>query len=99
MTNEQRDYGVTTNEIIDFLKENMVTKKEAEQFATKEDLRAEIGKLGADITDLFDRKLNDVRGDAVLLTRKEDAKLLAVVGKLEGKNVFTAEDTKEIQKM
>ena len=108
MTNEQRDYGVTTDEIMDFLKENMVTKKESEQFATKEDLkrfvskeelRTEIGKLRSDITDLFDRKLNDFRGDSVLLTRKEDAKLLAVVGKLEQKDVFTAEDAKEIQKM
>ncbi len=106
MAGEKNGYGATTDEIMDFLKEHMVTKKEAEKFATKEDLlltkqelRGEIGRLRSDVIDHIDRKNNDVRGDSVLLTRKEDAKLLAVVGKLEQRNVFTTEDAKEIQKM
>ncbi len=119
MENGQHGYGVTNNEIMDFLKENMVTRREfheelgkcvtkedAKQFVTKEDLlatkqelRGEIGKLRSNIIDHIDRKVADVKGDVVLLTRKEDTKVLAVVGKLEQKSVFTAEDAKEIQKM
>jgi len=88
------------------MKSEALTKLDGEQFATKEDLRltkeelrGEIGKLRSDIIDHIDRRVADVKGESVLLTRKEDTKLLAVVGKLEKKNVFAAEDVKEIQTM
>lgn len=113
MENGQHD--VTTNEIMEFLKEHMVMKSEAltkedgltkqefreemKKYATKEDLRSEIGKLRNDTTDLLDRKIADVRGDGVLLVRKENEKLNTVVEKLAQKNLFTAQDAKEVQTM
>ncbi len=127
MTHEQSDHDVTTNEIMEFLKEHMVmkadaltkteglTKQDAEKFATKADLerfatkedllitkqelRSEIGKLRSDITDFIDRKIDNVRGDGVLLARKQNDKLLAVVDKLEEKNVFSVADRKAIGAM
>lgn len=95
----KNQYGVTTDEIMDYLKENMVTREEFQEelkkFATKEDL----GKFKLEIFDHVDDKLADLKGDLVLLARKEDRKLGSVVELLAEKQVFTASDAKGVFQM
>jgi len=81
---------------MDYLKEmseEMVKTKE--MMATKEDL----GKLKLEIFDHIDDKLADLKGDLVLLTRKEDCKLISVVELLVEKQVFAVSDAKGIFQM
>jgi len=95
-TQNPNQYGVTTDEIMDYLKEmseEMVKTKE--MMATKEDL----GKLKLEIFDHIDDKLADLKGDLVLLTRKEDCKLISVVELLVEKQVFAVSDAKGIFQM
>jgi archaellum component FlaC len=49
--------------------------------------------------DYLDDKLADLRGDLVVLTRKEDAKLITLVGMLTEKNIISVEDAKKIMSM
>ena len=50
-----KEKEITTNEIIEFLQENMVTKAEAKNFVTKDDLRALEKKIDRKI-DALDNK-------------------------------------------
>lgn len=70
-------YGVTTDEIMDFLRENMATKEDLkgfamkedlERFATKEDLRdfatkEDLGKFKHEFMDYTDIRLEKLRFD------------------------------------
>src|SRR3989339_789473 len=47
----------------------------------------------------LDEKLSDLRGDLVVLTRKEDNKLKKLVEILNDKNILTAEDKTKIFQM
>ena len=49
--------------------------------------------------DYLDEKLADLRGDLVVLTRKEDHKLTALVEILASKNVITPEESARIISM
>jgi hypothetical protein len=46
--------------------------------------------------DYLDTKLADLRGDLVVLTRKEDTKLVALVQLLNKRKVITPTDAKHI---
>lgn len=87
MTNE---YAVTTNEIMDFLKENMATKQELEE---------KLGKLRSDMIDYMDKKFFDQRGDLIMLMRGEDKKLFFLVDLLVKKNVLDESEAKSIARM
>ncbi len=72
-------YEVSTNEIMDFLKEHMVTKADLKEilkdYATKEDM----GKMRSDIIDFVDNKITDIKGDMIAIVRKEDRKLIKLI--------------------
>jgi predicted nucleic acid-binding Zn-ribbon protein len=58
------------------------------------------GKLVTVVTKSYlDEKLVDLSGDLVILTRKEDNKLKALVGVLKEKAVLTSRDVKKIYSM
>jgi hypothetical protein len=47
----------------------------------------------------LDEKLADLRGDVVVLLRKEDRKLEALIEKLKQKDVITDKDVKDLQEV
>lgn len=49
--------------------------------------------------DYLDEKLADLRGDLVVLTRKEDNKLIKLVELLKGKKILSEAETKDLFKM
>ena len=49
--------------------------------------------------DYLDEKLADLRGDIVILLRKEDRKLEALIEKLKKKHIITDKDIKELQEI
>ncbi len=46
--------------------------------------------------DYLDEKMGDLRGDLVLLTRKEDKKVVAIIELLVERNIIAAADAKKI---
>jgi len=72
------------------------------------ELKSEVGELKSEVSgikatmvtkDYLDDKLADLRGDLVVLTRKEDNKLKTLVGVLHGKRVISDSDVKKIYSM
>ena len=49
--------------------------------------------------DYLDEKLADLRGDLVVLTRKEDTKLKKLIEKLRARNVLDDRDVQDIVRM
>lgn len=98
------DYNVTTNEIMEYLKDYVPTKDDLKNFATKDDLKnfatkEDLGKLRLDIFDRFDDRLANLKGDLVILMRKEDRKLISLIELLIDKQLITIDDAKNIFKM
>ncbi|MBI4653178.1 hypothetical protein HY750_02915 [Candidatus Kuenenbacteria bacterium] len=61
----------------------------------------EIKKLNQRISqtvtiDYLDEKLSDLRGDLVVLTRKEDKKVVRLVEMLQAKNILSKKEAKEL---
>ena len=100
---------VTTNEIMDFLRENMVTHDElhveirsgleglkqellGEMGKQKQELLGEMGKLKLDMLDSIDDKLADLKGDLVILMRREDKKVNESISLLCKKQVITKDE-------
>ncbi|OGF30435.1 hypothetical protein A2533_04300 [Candidatus Falkowbacteria bacterium RIFOXYD2_FULL_35_9] len=69
---------------------NMATKDDIANMATKDDLANLVTK------DYLDEKLADLRGDLVVLTRKEDTKLKRLVNIMTNKNMLSSEEKAEI---
>lgn len=63
-----------------------------EKMATKEDL----GQLKLDLLDAMDDKLADLKGDLVILMRKEDKKLINLINLLRKKTIITNKEAQEI---
>jgi len=119
----QSDYQVTTNEIMDFLQENMVTKKELEdklgeavggvrqemkqmESSIKEEMkqmesgiRQDMMKVKLDLIDAMDDKNADLKGDLVILMRKEDTKVVNLIELLKHKQVLTSEEARGLLTM
>jgi len=102
------EYDVTTNEIMDFLKENMATKDDIKNMATKDDIKdmvtkqyldEKLGKFRSDITDYMDRRLLDLKGDLVVIMKSEDRKLSALIELLVHKSILTTSEAHSIVKM
>ena len=53
-------------------------------------------KTGMITKGYLDEKLFDLRGDLILVTRKEDQKVDRVIHKLKEKNIFSDADTDEL---
>ncbi len=87
---------VTTNEIMEFLKEHTATKTDIAEFraevnrkfATKEDM----AKMELRIYDKMDDKLSDLRGDIVILMRKGSKGVMELVELLRKKKVLTEDE-------
>lgn len=69
-------------EIVNFLKDNSVSRDEY-----KKDINFIKSQMVT--KDYLDTKLADLRGDLVVLTRKEDAKVKSLVDLLKKKKVIT----------
>jgi hypothetical protein len=102
-----QDKETTMNELMDFLQENMATKEDLRimelslrnDMATKKDLadlRVEMGRMEHRILDTMDDKLSDLKGDLVVLMRKEDTKLVELIDVLRNKNVINNEEANRI---
>lgn len=105
----------TITELYEFLQEHMVTKDELKETKeelkeTKEDLGGKIIKVKEDLEekikntelglkDHIDDKLADLKGDLIILMRKEDYKLLYLVKLLKEKKVISDEEVKELISM
>jgi hypothetical protein len=81
------DNNVTTDEIMDFLLENMVTKEEMDQ---------KLNSLELKLNDAMDDKLLNLKGDLINVVRKEDRKLIELVALLKKKKVLSDDDVREL---
>lgn len=87
-------YGVTNDEIMDFLKEHMATKEDLALMVTKnelglefgkfrsemkEDMRLEFGKFRSEMTDYMDRRLLDLKTDLATMNKLEHRRVDAIV--------------------
>lgn len=59
--NQKAQYGVTTNEIMDYLKDNVPTKEDLKDL--RSELRVDLNKQKLEIIDHVDEKLADIKGD------------------------------------
>jgi len=104
----------TTNEIMEFLQEHMVTKAEFNQLEVKVDgldlrvggletrvggleqkvdgLSQKINQTKLDLLDALDDKIGNLKGDLVILMRKEDKKVDHLIQLLQQKSVITEQD-------
>lgn len=92
---------ITTNEIMEFLQENMVTREEFTQKLDEQgrSFTQKLNSLKLDIIDKMDDKLADLRGDLVIMTRKEDKKVTALVDILETKKILTEKEAATISSL
>ena len=84
------DNNTTTNEIMEFLQENMVTK---------DDLGVALAKQKADIIDSVDKKLGELGGNLISLTRKEDKKVVNLISMLKSKSNLNKEEAQKLLEM
>ncbi|MEW6408216.1 MAG: hypothetical protein AB1465_06030 [Patescibacteria group bacterium] len=68
----------------------MATKVDLKRMATKDDLNA--------LEERLSRQINSLRGDLILVDRKEDKKLNFVINLLRKKNIFSQADLKAISR-
>jgi archaellum component FlaC len=64
-------------------------------------MKQEMGSMKAQMVtkDYLDEKISDLRGDLVVLVRKGDHKVVALVGNLENKGILTKEEAQKILAM
>ncbi|MBI2485280.1 hypothetical protein HYW18_04010 [Candidatus Uhrbacteria bacterium] len=82
------DRDITTNELLEFLQENMVTKEDAKSFVTKDDAKSfatkeDLRVMEHRILDHMDDKLADLEGSIVARQRKEDNRFRRLLEGLE----------------
>ena len=93
------------NDILDtviFIKDNAVSKGEFNDLKSEfNDLKSKVTTMHATMVtkDYLDGKLADLRGDLVVLTRKEDTKLKELVEILKKKKILTDDDVKHLLTM
>jgi len=96
-------------EIVSFIKDNAVMHGEFDELRGEfkelrgefEELRGDVKKMKAEMVtkDYLDDKMADLRGDLVVLTRKEDGKVKELVKILESKKVLNKSEAKKILAM
>tara|TARA_Y100000310_G_scaffold338639_1_gene428842 strand:+ start:797 stop:1069 length:273 start_codon:yes stop_codon:yes gene_type:complete len=77
----------STNEIMEFMRDNV---------ATKDDVAQGLNKQKQEIFDTFDDKLSDLKSDLVVLMRKEDKKVVELINLLKTKSVLSSEEADKI---
>jgi hypothetical protein len=83
----------TTNEIMEFLQEHMVTREEFNQLDGKVGgLEQKLNQTKLDILDSIDEKLGNLKGDLIILMRKEDKKVDHLIKLLQEKSILSEED-------
>ncbi|MEK9182922.1 MAG: hypothetical protein AAB849_00220 [Patescibacteria group bacterium] len=97
----QNKIEISTNEIMDFLVKHMVIKEELKELEEKieSNLKLELNKQKLDILDAVDDKLAHLKGDLVVLMRKEDKKVVALVEILREDKVIAPEKAETVLKM
>ena len=83
---------VTNEEIMSFLKDTVATKEDIKDMVTKQDLNV----MKAEILDGVDDKLADLKGDLVVLMRREDKKVSELIVTLRDTKVLSAEDAERL---
>lgn len=88
---------VTTNEIMEFLRDHMVMRTEFEETKgdikkLRDDFRVDLHKQKWDILDAIDTKLTNLKGDLIVLMRGEDKKVSDLITLLKEKKVITKEE-------
>jgi len=104
--NKNDNNGNDILEIVTFIKDNAVNKADFARLEGKvEKIESTVEKLDARLTrvealmvtkDYLDDKLADLRGDLVVLTRKEDTKVKCLVEILQKKKLLTTHEAKQI---
>ena len=95
-------------EMVSFIKDHAVTHEEFNELKqdlgvlrqdlakTKHEFKQDLAKTKHEIFDHIDDKLADLRGDLVVLTRKEDRKLCSLVEILQNKKIISEAESKTI---
>ena len=106
---EQQKQLDTILEIVTFVKDNAVTKDEFNGLKGDfndfkgefKDLKSKVVKIESLMVtkDYLDEKMADLRGDLVVMMRKEDTKLKALVEILKHKQLISDKDVKQIMTM
>jgi hypothetical protein len=89
-------------EMVTFLKDNAVTKTEFNGLRSEfSELKDRVGRIESNMVtkDYLDNKLSDLRGDLVVMTRKEDGKVRALIDLLVKKNLVDNAEAEEIKHM
>lgn len=87
----------TTNEIMEFLQENMVTKEDFSE------LNAKVEALDTRVSTLptksyLDEKIGDLKGGVIEKLRKEDAKVEFIIGLMRSRKIITDTDVETIKR-
>ncbi|MDO8626619.1 MAG: hypothetical protein Q7K39_04205 [Candidatus Magasanikbacteria bacterium] len=93
MTNDKLDDILET---VRFIKDNAVTKQEFSEKIEKLDNRLTKVESQMVTKEYLDKKLGNLKGDLVVLTRKEDNKLNKLVEILGNKKVLIKSETSKI---
>ena len=102
LKNKKQDKTEEILEIVNFIKDNAVTSGEFNGLRGEfNGLVGEVQKIKAEMVtkDYLDDKLADLRGDLVVLTRKEDGKVKELVKILQSKKVLNKSEVKRIFSM
>jgi len=102
-TNELLDFmrgNMATKADLEQIREGMggmATKADLEQIREEMGgMKADLGKMKHEILDHMDEKMSDLRGDLVVLMRKEDKKMVRLCEMLKEKDILADEDIQEI---
>jgi hypothetical protein len=89
-----------SQESVDLVKADLAGVK-ADLAARIDGLESRLGSVEAKMVtkDYLDDKLADLRGDMVVLMRKEDEKLKVLAGNLKDKKILTPEDEEKLQRL
>lgn len=93
---------VTTNEILEFLQEHGATKTDIQDLKGEiADVKAQMDDVKAQMVtkDYLDDKLADLRGDLIIIMRKQNNKFLKLVETLTNKNLLNPSESTTINKM
>lgn len=81
---------VTLTEVMEFLQENVATKDDLK--VNTEEVKKEMRQMEHRILDGVDKKLENLKADLVVLTRKEDRKVVELISLLRDKTFLTKEE-------
>lgn len=95
---------MATKEDLALLEARMATKEDLTLLATKEDLKRsatkeDLAQQKHELLSEIDDKLANLKGDLTILMRKEDRKLVGLIGLLRKKSVLTDDETKGLMGM